>query len=96
MRDEFALNNNWGDPAWTNVYDIRDGLDAEAQDRRQDVFGLNLIDIEQKPLSRILSDEVSSVLVVLYFSSTNAHHLLLGFPSLLHLSVGQSHPLGPG
>lgn len=63
MRDEFALNNNWSDPAWTNVYDIREGLDAEAQDRRQDVFGLNLIEIEQKPLTRILVDEVSSTTV---------------------------------
>lgn len=56
--DKFLLCNGWKDPLWTNVRDIRAGVDSEEKNHREVVFGNNLIDIEQKSLFRLLVDEV--------------------------------------
>lgn len=59
LRDKFLLCNGWKDPAWTDVRAIRAGIDTEEKGHRDIVFGANLIDIEQKPIFRLLVDEVS-------------------------------------
>ncbi|KAL2263022.1 hypothetical protein VTK26DRAFT_8547 [Humicola hyalothermophila] len=56
-RDKFLLCNGWKDPLWTNVREIRTGVDAEEKSHREVVFGSNLIDIEQKSIFRLLVDE---------------------------------------
>lgn len=58
-QDKFALNNNWWDPQWQNVKALREGLDSEERDPRSQVFGKNMIEIEQKPIPQLLIDEVS-------------------------------------
>ncbi|KAK8247670.1 P-type ATPase-like protein [Phyllosticta capitalensis] len=57
-RDKFVLGNTWKDPAWTDVRTIRTGLDTEEKESREQVFGKNLIDIEEKSTSQLLVDEV--------------------------------------
>lgn len=57
VRDKFVLGNTWKDPAWTDVRTIRVGLDSEEKDHREQVFGKNLIDIEEKSTSQLLLDE---------------------------------------
>jgi len=44
---------------WTNVKVMRAGLDADDRDSREQVFGKNAIDIQQKPVPQLLVDEVS-------------------------------------
>lgn len=61
VRDKFLLCNGWKDPSWTDIQAIRGGIDSEAKNHREIVFGSNLIDIEQKSMFRLLVDEVCSV-----------------------------------
>ncbi|KAL2266535.1 hypothetical protein VTJ83DRAFT_5887 [Remersonia thermophila] len=58
IRDKFMLCNGWKDPSWSNVSDIRGGIDSEEKTHRDVVFGSNLIDIEQKSVFRLFVDEV--------------------------------------
>lgn len=53
------LTNGWKDPLWKNVKSLRAGLDTEEKDRREQVFGSNVIEIEQKSIPQLLVDEVS-------------------------------------
>lgn len=57
--DRFALCSDWKDPSWTNVRSIRSGLDSDERHRREQVFGMNQIDIEQKSIPQVLVDEAS-------------------------------------
>ncbi|XHG00469.1 hypothetical protein AWENTII_003921, partial [Aspergillus wentii] len=57
LEDRFLLISGWKDPLWTNVKVMRSGLDADDRDSREQVFGANLIDIEQKPIAQLLMDE---------------------------------------
>ncbi|KAL1856090.1 hypothetical protein Plec18170_003958 [Paecilomyces lecythidis] len=61
IEDKFVLVNSWKDPLWTNVKVMRNGLDADERDSREEVFGQNLIDIEQKSVAQLLVDEVSGL-----------------------------------
>jgi cation-transporting ATPase 13A3/4/5 len=58
LKDKFLVGNTWKDPTWTNVRTIRSGLEAEERDYREQVFGKNLIDIENKSTMQLLVDEV--------------------------------------
>ena len=58
IEDKFCLVNGWKDPFWTNAKEMRAGLDADDRDSREQVFGKNLIDIQQKPILQLLTDEV--------------------------------------
>ena len=58
LKDRFVLSNNWKDPTWTDVKSIRAGLDSDERHKREQVFGQNLIDIEQKSVAQLLVDEV--------------------------------------
>lgn len=56
--DKFRVSNGWKDPLWTDVEAVREGIDSEEKSHRENVFGSNLIDIEQKSIFRLLVDEV--------------------------------------
>ncbi|KAK2791510.1 hypothetical protein FQN53_002619 [Emmonsiellopsis sp. PD_33] len=55
--DRFVIGVGWKDPTWTNVKALRTGLSAEERDSREQVFGSNLIDIQEKTIPQILVDE---------------------------------------
>lgn len=57
--DKFVLNNDWWDPQWTDVKAMREGLDSEEREPRDQVFGKNVIDIKQKSIPELLVDEVN-------------------------------------
>ncbi|KAE8348877.1 hypothetical protein BDV28DRAFT_164004 [Aspergillus coremiiformis] len=57
LEDKFCLINGWKDPLWTNVKVMRSGLDADDRDSREQLFGKNILDIQQKPLLQLLMDE---------------------------------------
>lgn len=58
IEDKFSLVNGWKDPAWTNAKVMRTGLDADERDSREQLFGQNVIDIQQKTAPQLLLDEV--------------------------------------
>ena len=58
LKDKFVLNSNWKDPAWTHIRPIRTGLESDERHKREQVFGKNLIDIQQKSIPQLLVDEV--------------------------------------
>ncbi|KAH6640895.1 hypothetical protein F5144DRAFT_561975 [Chaetomium tenue] len=58
IKDKLMLCTGWKDPLWSNVREIRAGIDSEEKTHRDVVFGDNLIDIEQKSWFRLLVDEV--------------------------------------
>jgi cation-transporting P-type ATPase 13A2 len=60
LEDKFVLNNNWADPQWTDIKALREGLDSDERDIRDQVFGKNVLDIQQKSIPQLLIDEVRS------------------------------------
>ncbi|GAT30654.1 P-type ATPase [Aspergillus luchuensis] len=62
--DQFCLIGGWKDPSWTNAKGMRAGLDADDRDSREQVFGKNLIDIQQKSVFQLLMDELSWHLII--------------------------------
>ena len=58
LDDQFILNSRWTDPQWTNTRILRHGLDAEQKDMRAQVFGKNVLEIQQKSILQLLMDEV--------------------------------------
>ncbi|KAK7208376.1 P-type ATPase-like protein [Myxozyma melibiosi] len=58
IEGKFELNNDWKDPSWLNLSAARKGLDMVTVGERQTVFGSNSIDIEDKPVFKLLVDEV--------------------------------------
>ena len=63
LKDKFVLCSDWKDPNWTNVKSIRAGLDSDERHRREQVFGKNAIEIEEKSIPQLLVDEVKSIVV---------------------------------
>jgi cation-transporting ATPase 13A3/4/5 len=61
VEDKFVPTGAWKDPSWTDVTALKIGLDAEERESREQVFGPNLIGIEEKSIPQILMDEVSLV-----------------------------------
>ncbi|KIV85541.1 hypothetical protein, variant 1 [Exophiala sideris] len=57
QEDKFVLNNDWWDPQWKAVKTLREGLDTEERDPRDQVFGKNVIEIKQKTIPELLLDE---------------------------------------
>ena len=57
VKDKFIISNSWKDPAWADPEASRAGISTDEQIRREQVFGKNLIDIEQKPIGKLLLDE---------------------------------------
>ena len=58
VKDKFLNGSTWKDPNWTDVRELRVGLDNEEKEYRQRVFGYNLIDIEMKSTGQLLVEEV--------------------------------------
>ncbi|ATY66433.1 ATPase type 13A2 [Cordyceps militaris] len=58
IKDRFILSSGWKDPDWTDVRLVRAGLDSDEKMMREQIFGPNLIDIEQKSATQLLVDEV--------------------------------------
>ncbi|GAW12630.1 hypothetical protein ANO14919_020000 [Xylariales sp. No.14919] len=58
LKDKFVVCNGWKDPNWTRVRDLRTGIDGDEKNKREHVFGANIIDIEQKSIPQLLVDEV--------------------------------------
>ena len=58
LKDKFVMNSNWKDSSWTNLRSIRAGLESDQRLKREQVFGKNLIDIQQKSIPQLLVDEV--------------------------------------
>ena len=83
IRGKFLLISKWRDPSWRKLQDVKDGLEGETRDARARLFGENVIDIEEKPIIRLLLDEVYFYLSV----------FILGLASLLHLSSVFNPPL---
>lgn len=59
VEDKFLLNNSWWDPQWTDVKALREGLDSDERDPRDQVFGRNMIEIREKTIPELLLDEAS-------------------------------------
>ena len=53
------LCSDWKDPHWTDVKAVRAGLSSDERYKREQVFGKNQIDIQQKSIPQLLVDEVS-------------------------------------
>ena len=58
VEDRFVLNNDWWDSQWTDVKALRAGLDSEERDPRDQVFGKNMLEIQEKSIPQLLMDEV--------------------------------------
>lgn len=58
LKDKFVLTSSWKDPRWIDVTSIRAGIDGDEKENRGLIFGKNCIDIEQKNLIQLLTDEV--------------------------------------
>lgn len=85
LEDKFVLNNDWWDPQWESVKALREGLDTDERDPREQVFGRNMIEIQEKTIPELLLDEVS------HFSFQYVIQLTaIGFSSFLHLSSRKS------
>ena len=59
LKDKFVLCSDWKDPKWTDIKSIRTGLDSDERHKREQIFGKNQIDIQQKSIPQLLVDEVS-------------------------------------
>jgi cation-transporting P-type ATPase 13A2 len=90
VEDKFILNNNWADPQWTDVKALREGLDSDERDIRDQVFGKNVLEIQQKSVLQLLMDEVSHQLWILDWL------IDLGISSFLRISNCQFNSLVAG
>ena len=59
LKDKFMPCSDWKDPKWTDMKSIRAGLDSDERHKREQIFGKNQIDIQQKSIPQLLVDEVS-------------------------------------
>lgn len=58
LKDIFVTNYDWVDKNWVDVQDAREGIDSDTHADRKAVFGLNIIDINEKSIMQLLIDEV--------------------------------------
>jgi hypothetical protein len=92
--DKFSLISGWKDPLWTNIKRMRIGLDADDHDSRAQIFGANVIDIQQKSIIQLLIDEVRAMLLITYCQV----QILTkeGVSPVLHLPNCESCPMVTG
>ena len=91
LEDKFVLCNGWKDPTWADVKSLRQGLDADERDQRQQVFGANAINIIQRSIPQLLLDEVCNQDGLMTCELTCS-----GIPSFLYLSSGELTPMVTG
>lgn len=58
IEDLFRLNNDWVDPYWCKYPAILDGINEEVYKNRHLIFGSNLLDIKEKSIFQLLTDEI--------------------------------------
>lgn len=58
LDDLYRLSNNWIDEKWCHYSDIKDGITEETFNVRSLIFGENMLNIKEKPVSQLLLDEV--------------------------------------
>ncbi|OWB65517.1 hypothetical protein B5S30_g843 [[Candida] boidinii] len=58
IEDLFTLNNDWVDPYWSKYPAILDGINEEVYKNRNLIFGSNLLDIKEKSVFQLLTDEI--------------------------------------
>jgi cation-transporting ATPase 13A2 len=58
VKEVFVVFTGWKDSNWSDVTSIKTGIDSDEKLVREIIFGPNVIDIEQKSISRLLVDEV--------------------------------------
>ena len=90
LKDKFVLCSDWKDPGWINVKSIRAGLDSDERHRREQVFGKNQIDIQQKSIPQLLVDEVRD-----HPENSSISLTSLGLSSFLHLPDCEPNSLVP-
>ncbi|KAK9674726.1 hypothetical protein K7432_016952, partial [Basidiobolus ranarum] len=55
---KFVQNSHWKDKSWENVVNCKNGLAREVLNERKLVFGDNMIQIKEKSIGQLLTDEV--------------------------------------
>jgi hypothetical protein len=88
LKDKFVLINGWKDPTWTDVKTVRAGIDGDEKEKRELVFGKNLIDIQEKSIPQLLVDEVGLTLPISWQVL-----IFLGISSILHVPDCKFDPL---
>ena len=58
LKDRFVMGGNFRDSSWDDIRTMKEGVDNEDRVQREQVFGPNVIDIEQKPVATLLFEEV--------------------------------------
>lgn len=58
VEDIFRTNSTWYDSHWTNLKSIKEGISQSTQEQRVLNFGENNIEIEEKTILQLLTDEV--------------------------------------
>ena len=58
VKGKFIMCNAWKDPAWSDLETVRGGIDNDEKESREQIFGSNVIAIDEKPLGALLMDEV--------------------------------------
>ena len=58
VEDIFRTNSTWYDSHWTNLKSIKEGISQSTQEQRIHNFGENNIEIEEKSIMLLLTDEV--------------------------------------
>ncbi|KAG0164153.1 hypothetical protein DFQ28_011560 [Apophysomyces sp. BC1034] len=66
---KFLVVGFWKDQAWTSVKGLKTGLTTRKYHERLAVFGPNLINIREKPISKLLTDEVLNPFYVFQIGS---------------------------
>ncbi|ODV78077.1 putative cation-transporting ATPase [Suhomyces tanzawaensis NRRL Y-17324] len=58
VEDIFRTNSNWYSPQWLNIKNTKEGVSQSLQEQRIGIFGENNIEIEEKSILQLLSDEI--------------------------------------
>ena len=93
------LNNDWKDSSWDNIRSLRTGLDGDHRGIRHNVFGDNVIDIEEKSTFQILIDEVGAIASPVWFRNSELNICPFchsGIPPFLRVPDSELDPLVTG
>ncbi|KAG1455987.1 hypothetical protein G6F55_006757 [Rhizopus delemar] len=66
---KFLIVGFWKDRAWNSTKNLKTGLSYEKYRTRTSVFGLNLINIQEKPTMKLLTDEILNPFYVFQIGS---------------------------
>ena len=57
LKDKFIVSNSWKDATWSDPEAARKGISSGRRETREQVFGKNSLDIQQKSIGEMLVDE---------------------------------------